>query len=201
MDLSVNTFHPSTTPQAQLNSMFRLRYEVFQEKLGWDVRSVDGMERDQFDDIGDVVYIMGLGAAGGVDACWRLLPTIGPYMLKDTFPELLHGQPAPHGDHIWELSRFAVATARTATDNAAFGPISMALMLESARFAIEHGISRYVTVTTPPMERMLRQQGLHVHRMGPSLRIGVATAVALVIEVDQQTLSAVGFRSSLPLTH
>lgn len=201
MDLSVNTFHPSTTPQAQLNSMFRLRYEVFQEKLGWDVRSVDGMERDQFDDIGDVVYIMGLGAAGGVDACWRLLPTIGPYMLKDTFPELLHGQPAPHGDHIWELSRFAVATARTATDNAAFGPISMALMLESARFAIEHGISRYVTVTTPPMERMLRQLGLHVHRMGPSLRIGVATAVALVIEVDQQTLSAVGFRSSLPLTH
>lgn len=201
MDLSVNTFHPSTTPQAQLNSMFRLRYEVFQEKLGWDVRSVDGMERDRFDDIGDVVYIMGLGAAGGVDACWRLLPTIGPYMLKDTFPELLHGQPAPQGDHIWELSRFAVATARTATDNAAFGPISMALMRESARFALEHGISRYVTVTTPPMERMLRQQGLHVHRMGPSLRIGVAVAVALVIEVDQQTLSAVGFRSSSVLTH
>lgn len=201
MDLSVNTFHPSTTPQAQLNSMFRLRYEVFQEKLGWDVRSVDGMERDRFDDIGDVVYIMGLGAAGGVDACWRLLPTIGPYMLKDTFTELLHGQPAPQGDHIWELSRFAVATARTATDNAAFGPISMALMRESARFALEHGISRYVTVTTPPMERMLRQQGLHVHRMGPSLRIGVAVAVALVIEVDQQTLSAVGFRSSSVLTH
>ena len=201
MNLSVSTCRPSNTSQAQLDSMFRLRFEVFQEKLGWDVRCVDGMERDQFDDLADVTYIMGQGVAGGVDACWRLLPTTGPYMLKDTFPELLHGQPAPHGDHIWELSRFAVATSRTATDTAAFGPISMALMRESASFATAHGITRYVTVTTPPMERMLRQQGLHVHRMGPSLRLGVAIAVALVIEVDHQTLSAVGYHSSAQLEH
>lgn len=201
MDLSVSTCRPSTTQQNRLEAMFRLRHEVFQEKLGWEVRSVNGMERDQFDDLDDVTYILGQGAAGEVDACWRLLPTTGPYMLKDTFPELLHGLPAPQDDHTWELSRFAVATSRTATDNAAFGPISMALMLESARFAVENGITRYVTVTTPPMERMLRQQGLHVHRMGPSLRLGVAVAVALVIEVDQQTLTAVGYQSASPKAH
>lgn len=193
MDLSVNTFVPSTTSQADLESMFRLRFEVFHEKLGWEVATSDGMERDAFDDVDQVAYIMGRGEHDSIDACWRLLPTTGPYMLKDTFPELLHGQPAPQAHDVWELSRFAVATSRTATDNAAFGPISVSLMKESARFALERGISRYVTVTTPPMERMLRQQGLHVHRMGPSLRIGVAVAVALVIEVDHQTLQAVGF--------
>lgn len=113
-------------------------------------------------------------------------------MLKDIFPELLHGHPAPEALDVWELSRFAVATSRAGAGVAGFGPISMALMRESARFAIKHGIRRYVTVTTPPMERMLRQQGLHVHRFGPSIRIGVAVAVALVIEVDHQTLLAVG---------
>lgn len=201
MDLSVSTCRPSTTQQARLDAMFRLRHEVFQEKLGWEVRSVNGMERDQFDDLEDVAYILGQGDAGEVDACWHILPTTGPYMLKDTFPELLHGLPAPQDDRTWELSRFAVATSRTATDNAAFGPISMALMLESARFAVEHGITRYVTVTTPPMERMLRQQGLHIHRIGPSLRLGVAVAVALVIEVDQQTLTAVGYQAAAPKEH
>lgn len=190
--MQVSTHVPQKTPSDCLDAMFRLRYEVFHEKLGWEVETSDGMERDRFDELPQVTYILGQGEQGGVDACWRLLPTTGPYMLKDTFPELLHGQPAPVGPETWELSRFAVATARTATDNAAFGPISMALMRESARFAIERGITRYVTVTTPPMERMLRQQGLHVHRMGPSIRIGVAAAVALIIEVDHQTLSAVG---------
>lgn len=201
MDLSVSTFAPENTSPAHLEAMFRLRYEVFHEKLGWAVNVVDGMERDHFDDLKETTYIMGMGETQNVDACWRLLPTTGPYMLKDTFPELLHGQDAPEAADVWELSRFAVATSRTATDNAAFGPISMALMKESARFAMERGISRYVTVTTPPMERMLRQQGLHVHRMGPSLRIGVAVAVALVIEVDHQTLQAVGFEPPALPTH
>ncbi len=196
MSLIVNTFAPEETALTDLEAMFRLRYEVFHEKLGWEVQVTNGMERDHFDDLPDVTYIMGKGEGGTVDACWRLLPSTGPYMLKDTFPELLHGQPAPQAADVWELSRFAVATSRTATDNAAFGPISMALMKESARFAVERGITRYVTVTTPPMERMLRQQGLHVYRMGPSVRIGVAVAVALVIEVDHQTLQAVGFAAS-----
>jgi acyl homoserine lactone synthase len=29
---------------------------------------------------------------GGIlRGCWRLLPTVGPYMLKDSFPAFLHG--------------------------------------------------------------------------------------------------------------
>ena len=32
---------------------------------------------------------------GTLRGCWRLLPTEGPYMLKDSFPELLHGAEAP----------------------------------------------------------------------------------------------------------
>ena len=30
--------------------------------------------------------------------------------MKDTFPELLHGEPAPEDPRIWELSRFAIET-------------------------------------------------------------------------------------------
>ena len=32
-----------------LDSMFRLRHEVFKERLKWDVGSMSGQERDNFD--------------------------------------------------------------------------------------------------------------------------------------------------------
>lgn len=194
MNHHVNIHRPLQMHQGDLHAMFKLRYTVFHDRLGWDVQTEDGLERDEFDDLPEVSYVLAKHADGAVDACWRLLPTTGPYMLRDTFPELLHGQEAPQSDDCWELSRFAVATDRVGTSNATFGPMSMALMRQSAEFALENNITRYVTVTTPVMERMLRQQGLHIHRMGPSIRIGVASAVAIVIEVDDITLAAIKLR-------
>lgn len=176
------------------DSMFRLRYDTFFTRLGWDVNTHDGMEIDQFDSE-SAAYIVAKNETGEVDACWRILPTLGPYMLRDTFPQLLHGQSAPAASDVWELSRFAIATDRVETTSAAFGPLSVALMAESARFALANGIARYVTVTTVAIERLLKRQGLNVYRIGPPIRIGLVLSVACVIEVDEITLTAVGMGS------
>lgn len=188
---TVETSHLGTMPSSDAEGMFRLRYDTFFTRLGWDVQTHDGMERDCFD-TEQTAYIIGKAADGQVDACWRLLPSVGPYMLKDVFPELLHGLPAPAAQDIWELSRFAIATDRVMTSAGGFGPLSVALMAESARFAVQHGIVRYVTVTTVAIERLLKRQGLNIHRIGPPIRIGVVLTVACIIEVDDITLSAVG---------
>ena len=178
--------------------MFRLRYETFRVRLGWDVETTDdGLEIDQFD--GDNSnYILARSPQDDIDACWRLLPTLGPNMLRDVFPQLLGGQPAPAAADVWELSRFALATDRLAAAEQAgnyqlsFGPLSVKLMAEAARFARAHGIARYVTVTTAAIERMLKKQGLHIHRLGPPVKIGNVLTLACVIEVDDMTLHAVG---------
>ncbi|MFM6993130.1 MAG: acyl-homoserine-lactone synthase [Rhodoferax sp.] len=177
------------------DGMFRLRYETFHTRLGWDVTVEDGMERDHFD-TRSTVYIIGKASDQSIDACWRLLPTTGPYMLRDTFPELLHGQAAPQAVDCWELSRFAVAADRVQSGTEGFGELTVALMAESARFALQHGIHRYVTVTTTPIERLMKRQGLHIHRIGPPIRIGMVMTVACVIEVDDITLRAVGVSAS-----
>lgn len=191
---SVQTHQLQSMSSSDAEGMFRLRYDTFHTRLGWDVATDEGLERDGFDDAASAVYILGKTPEQRVDACWRLLPTVGPYMLKDTFPELLHGQPAPQALDIWEMSRFALATDRVGTSAEGFGPLSVALMAESARFALAHGIRRYVTVTTLSIERLLKRQGLHIHRFGPPLRIGVAMTVACVIEVDDITLEAVSVK-------
>lgn len=178
--------------------MFRLRYETFRVRLGWDVETTDdGLEIDQFD--GDNSnYILARSPGDEIDACWRLLPTLGPNMLRDVFPQLLAGQPAPAAADVWELSRFALATDRLAAAEQAgnyqlsFGPLSVKLMAEAARFAKAQGIVRYVTVTTAAIERMLKKQGLHIHRLGPPVKIGNVLTLACFIEVDSMTLNAVG---------
>lgn len=194
MNHLVTVFDHSTLGVTDMHGMYKLRYEVFSKKLGWDVETVNEMEMDHYDDLPNVSYVLAKAPDGQVDACWRILPTTGPYMLRDTFPELLHGQQAPEAEDCWELSRFAVATSPSSTANGTFGPLSKALMVESARFATAKGINRYVTVTTPIMERMLKHQGLHIHRIGPAIKIGIAAAVACVIEVDDITLNAIDFQ-------
>ena len=188
---SVQTHQLSTMHAPEVEGMFRLRYDTFHKRLGWDVQCENGMERDQFDSA-STVYIIGKASDQSVDACWRLLPTTGPYMLRDIFPELLHGQVAPQALDCWELSRFAIATDRIETSAEGFGDLTVALMAESARFALQRDIKRYVTVTTTSIERLMKRQGLHIHRIGPPIRIGSVMTVACIIEVDDITLQAVG---------
>ena len=99
--------HDPILDSKTLNKMYCFRHKVFYERLGWDVGNENGMERDYFDEL-DPIYMLARNYHNEIEACWRLLPTTGPYMLKDTFPQLLCGDEAPHDPVIWELSRFAV---------------------------------------------------------------------------------------------
>ena len=50
--------------------MFRLRAEVFSQRLGWDVQLTDdGLEIDPFDQVDTARYIIARDPLGRVDAC------------------------------------------------------------------------------------------------------------------------------------
>jgi len=166
-----------------LASMYRLRHAVFHDRLGWDVTSDNGMEYDEFDDL-KPVYILARSERGTVEGCWRLLPSTGPYMLKDVFPQLLDGATAPRGSDVWEMSRFAVSAEQADGAGYGFSDIALRMMQTSVRFAQKNGIRRYVTVTSVSLERLLRKQGINISRIGPVLRIGRVLTVACALEVD-----------------
>ncbi|QNA89461.1 acyl-homoserine-lactone synthase [Massilia sp. Dwa41.01b] len=162
--------------------MHALRAKVFQGRLGWEVPVLSGMEIDGYDAL-EPHYMMMRDSRGGIlRGCWRLLPTEGPYMLKDSFPQLLHGQQAPSDEHIWELSRFAIETG--GSNHFGFSQMTMESFAAILRFGHERGIERYVTVTTTAIERLLRRGGIVTERLGPPLVIGVETAVALFVDIE-----------------
>lgn len=162
-------------------NMYRLRYRVFRERLRWDVSVADDTEFDEFDECNPVYVIAKEDSE--IQGCWRLLPTTGPNMLSRIFPMLLQGQAPPCDDAVWELSRFAVCCK---PNSFGFGEVAMQMIEETNRFAKINGIKRYVTVTTPALERMLRSLGLRYERMGVPVKIGIESAVALSIDTAGQ---------------
>ncbi|QCP53758.1 GNAT family N-acetyltransferase [Trinickia violacea] len=168
----------------ELAQMYRLRAKVFRDRMKWDVAILSGMEIDGYDALSPH-YMLVHGSSNELRGCWRVLPTEGPYMLKDTFPELLHGRPIPEDPRIWELSRFAIES--DAGERFAFGDLALDAMREIVNFADRMGIVSYVTVTTTSVERLLKRTGIDMSRFGPPMRIGVENAVALTIEMNEQT--------------
>lgn len=171
---------------ADADGIHILRYQAFRERLNWDIPTFEERERDHYDDLHPVFVIV--RDAQKVLACCRLLPTTGPYMLRNTFPELLGGGRAPIALDVWEISRFAVT--KEARAGLGFTALPAAIIRETARFALANGISEYVFVTTVGFERLLTRMGVHLERFGPPIQIGVEKSVAIRVFMDEQTVHA-----------
>ncbi|MGZ3457849.1 MAG: acyl-homoserine-lactone synthase [Archangium sp.] len=173
-----------------LDGMFRLRHRVFREILGWDVESRDGRERDRFDEL-DPVYVVAYDEAPQeVVGCWRLLPTTRPYMLKDVFPQLLRGEPAPCDARIWEVSRFATAPGVQSGSQANVGPVAVGMIWKAVEFALQNDVHSWVTATSVALERHLRVAGIPIKRMGngQAERLGRVSSAGCWIDLGEPML-------------
>lgn len=176
--------------RTQLNSMFALRHRVFCERLGW-VAPKGSEEKDAFDNLRPT-YILDQQEDGSVTACVRLLPMTGPNMLRDVFPELLHGAPVPAADDLMESSRFAVDTeALMAKGKQELCLTTFRLFLAMIEFGLSRRLSAIVTVTDLKVERLVRMANWPSQRLGEPMKIGDVMAVAIAGEVSEQSWTAV----------
>lgn len=136
----------------------RLRQRIFVEGLGWTL-SVDrlGRERDQFDRK-DTIYGAVVEDCNPV-GCWRMLPTVQPYLLRDVFPHVAGGQPLPRDIATWEISRFGVDPRHQKPDL-----VSRELLGLMMRFAAANGVATIVAVTDEAFHKMLGRAGLKLFR-------------------------------------
>src|SRR5260370_30193951 len=143
-----------------VTEMHRLRYRVFKERLDWDVQFSSDMEIDEFDAL-HPAYLIQRARDNRVQGCVRLLPSTGPTMLRDTFPLLLDGAPAPANPAIWESSRFAL-DLHPDTPKATHGlaTATYELFAGMIEFGLSRQLTEIVTVTDARMERILRRAEL-----------------------------------------
>lgn len=173
----------------ELQQMFQLRHRVFKERLGWDVHSVKGEERDQFDSL-NPVYILAFDDRQDVVGCWRLLPTTGPNMLADVFPALMDGRAAINSPSIWECSRFAVDCSGHRENNlAAVASITYELFMGLASFCVPRDISGVVTVYDLRIARLMSRVGIKPDWKTSTRRIDSTMALAGYFSVNETNIA------------
>ena len=174
-----------------LADMHRLRFRVFKERLDWAVEIENGMERDRFD-ASEPVYLLCRGNDDLIQGCVRLLPSNGPNMLREVFPQLLDGDPCPSDPRIWESSRFALelTSAMPRSENG-LAKATFELFAGMIEFGLSRSLTGIVTVTDLRMERILRRANWPLERLGNVKMIGTTQAVAGILEVSLDTLARV----------
>lgn len=184
-----------------LDQMFRMRAAVFAERLGWDVTVVDGREVDRFDEE-DPLYLLAVDERSGVlTGSVRLLPTLGPNMLRDVFPILLPDGPL-ESPLIWESSRFAInPTLSVGSDrrdgNLVLNTTTIELLCGLVEAAQLASVEHIVSVFDARMARIFRAADCPYDLVGKPTRIGKTMTYAGLFEVSDAMRRRLGAAAGL----
>lgn len=137
---------------ALAEQMFQDRAFQFSTRLNWDV-SVDenGCEKDQFDQL-NPLYLIDTDSDGNHSGSMRFLPSSGPTMIGEAFPEL-QGSGLKGSPFFWECTRFCLA--RTAKSGSAGRLLGLGAMILK-----KFGLDGYIAIYDQRMERVYRKHGV-----------------------------------------
>jgi acyl homoserine lactone synthase len=180
----------------EVDAMFRNRAEIFSERLGWEVIVEYGYERDTFDDANPLYLLSCDPDTGKYWGSLRLLPTVGPNMLRDVFPQLLDGEYIESAT-IWESSRICITPVHGQPDRSKSGVnyVLTELILGIGEVAVEAGLTQIVSVFDARMFRVLRAAGCNPQIIGKPQRIGDTMSYVALFNTGEGPLNA--FRAAL----
>ncbi len=189
---SYSSFFPK-----EMDAMFRNRAETFAGRLGWDVVVNNGYERDRFDDL-NPLYLVSVDPE--TERYWgslRLLPTTGPNMLRDVFPQLLEEGEVIESASIWESSRICAVAVEGQPERGRNGVnyVLSELIAGIGEVSILAGLTDIVSVFDARIFRVLKAAGCEPRIIGRPQRIGDVMAYAGLFETGPKALEA--FRAVL----
>jgi acyl homoserine lactone synthase len=164
--------------------------------------SLTDSKTDRFDDE-DPLYLMSVNdETGALQGIVRLLPTTGPYMLRDVFSVLVPGG-APESPLIWESSRFAInprafSDAERAEANHIVHRTTLELLCGIVEVCQSAGIDHIVSVFDARMARIFRAADCPFEIIGTPTRIGKTMTYAGVFEMSDAMRNRLGCVGELP---
>jgi N-acyl-L-homoserine lactone synthetase len=181
----------------EMDAMFHNRAEIFSGRLGWDVVVQDGYERDRFDDFNPLYLVSVDPATGDYWGSLRLLPTTGPNMLRDVFPQLMEEGEVVESASIWESSRICAIAAPGQPERTknGVGYVLGELVEGIGEVALLAGLTQIVSVFDARILRVLKAVGCAPEVIGRPQRIGGVMTYAALFEPDSARMAT--FRAEM----
>jgi acyl homoserine lactone synthase len=175
----------------EIDAMFRNRAETFSERLGWEVVVKDGYERDVFDDANPLYLVSVDPETEEYRGSLRLLPTTGPNMLRDVFPQLLDGDYIESAT-IWECSRICTVAAHGQPERNGGGVnyVLSELILGIGEVAVAAGLTQIAAVFDARIFRVLKAAGCNPEIIGTPQPIGDVMCYAGLFDTGEGPLKA-----------
>lgn len=142
----------------------RFRHTELVEHLGWDLRSIDGVEQDEFDN-DDAVHCL-IRSQGELVGYFRAIRGDRPYLAETKFPALATLKPYPKHALAWEISRITVRRSDRRFE-AALHVYSTMIW-----FGRQHGALSLCGFVDLNHERLFARAGLVTERYGEPATIG-----------------------------
>ena len=150
--------------ERELDEHYRIRHRIYIEELKWRGLKprADGRECDQFD-TEESVYLLGLEnekVVGGL----RLLPTTGPHLISDVFPQFASIRGVPRSPDIAEWTRIFVIPERR--EEHAGSKVSSTLVAAVIDYALDEGLSGLTALMNTIWLTRFHRYGWRVRPLG-----------------------------------
>lgn len=164
---------------------FRLRHREFIERQAYDVKTIDGMEFDEYDTLASV-YLVYSEDGQTVTGCSRLSPVRYGSMLADLFPNLVDDKSVFLAQNIWEATRLCVDSRLPPSHRQRICHYICAGYLE---FGLANGIKHIIGLTpTLILRSVFERVGIVIERLGAVHPIGAHSkiqAASIAVTDDQ----------------
>lgn len=142
-----------------IEDMFRLRKRVFLDQLGWDVAATRGMEFDAYDNI-DCIYLVSVDATTQkVQGSLRVMPTVGPHLMRDVFAHWFDEPVVFESATIWEVTRFCIDPEfqRGPYTPCGLNLVSSELLIALAELGVKAGLTQVTGLCHRGMMNVLKR--------------------------------------------
>ena len=141
--------------RADLDAMYRLRHKVFFEKLKWQVKSQDNMEKDEYDE-NNTFYLIYKDQNNIVRGCQRYIPMNHSCMFDGPFDFVLPNLKDYKNAKYWEASRMAVDYNFDETyKKQEAQKVCCRILAASSLFGMDAEIENFLTLSYPSAARIL----------------------------------------------
>lgn len=177
----------------------KLRHQEFIDRQHYDVRTLDGMEFDEYDTLASA-YLVFSEDGKSVLGCSRLTPVDFGCMLQDHFPELVDDHRIFSEPDVWEGTRFCIDSRLPAEKRMA---ILKTLCVGYLEFALDRGIDRIIgLMPTLILRSVFERNGVELNRLGAAFQIGhhskiQAAAITVTWDQMQRANQSTGLRNVL----
>ena len=172
---------------AVFEQMYRQRFEIYVKRRKWrGLKPLGELEKDQYDTKSSI-YLLVMDDEDEILAGLRLLPTVGPHILGDLFPQLAAGG-VPAAPGVLELTRFYIAPFKASKSVRDW--LVGVLCAGMIEYCLASGIERVTSVIDTFLLKLMLSMEWKVRPLGLPQRYPEGEAVAVSVDMTSAILAS-----------